>query len=237
MFLCTALVFVTMSVLMLNPERWLAVHAHGFIEALAVVSILPRYLHMVLAALAGAGMVLVLYGVVLQSPGRTWMKSMGATPPNYGPWVVRYGAGWALAGTLPQIVVGPWLLMSLPASVRGVLIDGGSTSSLVFFTALTFALLALVLLNASIIAPQARVLDVGGVGSLAITMSLMAIVRDRVRTLWLAPHFDTTALPVTPQWGFIALFAVFLLVAVCLIIYLVRAYVRSSPLQRDDTTI
>lgn len=237
MFLCTALVFVTMSVLMLNPERWLAVHAHGFIEALAVPSILPRYLHMVLAATAGAGMVLILYGVVLQSPWRSRIKSLGETPPNYGAWVVRYGAGWALVGTLPQIVVGPWLLMSLPPAVRGVLIDGGSTPSIVFFTALTFALLALVLLNASIIAPQARAFAAGGVASLAVTMSLMAVVRDRVRALWLTPHFDTTTLPVSPQWGFIALFAVFLLFAVVLISYLVRSYIRSSPLQHEDTSI
>ena len=229
MFLCTALVFVTMNVLMLTPEYWLQVQREGFLTAIRLPTVLPRYLHMVLAALAGAGLVLVAYGALLQSSWGNRIRNTADIPENYGSWLVRYGAGWAMAGTLPQIVVGPWLLMSLPPAVRASLIDGASLPSIVFFTALTFALLGIVLLNAAIVAPQARLLAVGGVCSLVTTITLMAVVRDRVRALWLAPHFDPNSLATSPQWGFIEIFVVFLFVSIAMIAYLIRIFLRSSP--------
>jgi hypothetical protein len=225
LFLGVTLVFVTVSVLMLTPERWREIQATGFTQAIRLPSVLPRYFHMVLAALAGGGIFLVLYGTLLSS--RWGRRLSSVTWQGYDAWIVRYGCAWTLAGTLPQIVVGPWLLLSLPDRVRHILMDGGSNTSLVFFTSLAFALLALVLLNAGLMVPRAKVLALGGAGSLIVTIALMAMVRDRVRYHWLAGHFDPATLPVTPQWGFIGLFALLLAGGAAVLIYLVRVSIRS----------
>jgi hypothetical protein len=227
LFLTVALVFVTMSVLMLNPERWRDVQAAGFAQAIQLPSVLPRYLHMVLAAVAGAGVVIALFGTVLGSSWGSRLKACRNAPDGYGSWVTRYGVFWILAGTLPQIVVGPWLVLSLPGPVRDVLLSGHNPASLIFFSSLTFALLALVLLNAALVAPHARGFTWGGVGCLLVTFALMPVVRDRVRHHWLAGHFDPGALPTAPQWRMIGLFAILLLVAVAVVAYLVTVWVRS----------
>ena len=103
----------------------------------------------------------------------------------------RYGIAWTLAGTLPQIAVGPWLLMTLPQGVRDGLVDGGSLSSLVFFLSLTFALLALVLLNAALMVPHVRGLVWSGIGSLILTVVLMLVVRGEVRKAWISSHLES----------------------------------------------
>jgi cytochrome c len=226
MFFFVALVFVTANVLMLHPERWPEVEAEGFFMAVRLPSVLPRYLHMLCAAIAGAGILLVLYGILLQSTRARHLDPGSQEPQEYPIGLVRYGCGWAMAGTLPQTVVGPWLLMSLPASVRTVLMDGANGPSLVFFTALTCALLAIVLLNASIFVPHVRGLALAGVVSLIVTVVLMAVVRDRVRHLWLSPHVEPSPASPTLPWEFAGLL---LLAAGALILYVIRVCLRGRP--------
>ena len=114
--------------------------------------------------------------------------------------ITRYGVGWTLAGTLPQIAVGPWLLMTLPQGVRDGLVDGGTLSSLVFFLSLTFALLALVLLNAALMVPQARGLVWSGLGSLVLTIVLMVIVRGEVQKAWVNAHLESKTVDELSVW-------------------------------------
>jgi hypothetical protein len=95
-----------------------------------------------------------------------------------------------MAGTVPQIVVGPWLLWSLPDHVRGPLVNGGTFGSIMFFVSLSSALFAIVMLNASVVAPQYRWLALGGVGSLLVTFGTMIIVREEVRQYWMRGKED-----------------------------------------------
>ena len=224
LFLCVALVFVTMSVLMLNPEQWKGIQENGFLLALTLPSILPRYGHMVLAAIAGMGMFLVCYGLYR---GSKWYKPFGndeRPEEEYATWVIRYGVAWTLAGTLPQAVVGPWLLLSLPSFVRAELINGEHLGSIAFFSALTLALLSLVLLNAALMVPRLRSLALTGTICLAGTVSLMVIVRDTVRQAWVAPHYATSSLPADSQWQVMAMVAILFVVAMAVIAYVLSAY-------------
>lgn len=227
LFLCVALVFVTMSVLTLTPDRWRTIHATGFATAVGLPSVLPRYLHLVLAAVAGAGLVITLYGWVL---GSRWGPRLGVSHPElpgYDLWVLRYGLAWTLGATLPQVVIGPWFLMTLPSSVRAALLLGGGLTSMVFFTALTFALLAIVLMNAALLASRVRGLALGAMGSLALTVVLMAVIRDRVRHYALLEHFDPASLATTPQRGWIWLFAILLLATAGVVGYLLAVTIRA----------
>jgi flagellar biogenesis protein FliO len=55
----------------------------------------------------------------------------------------------------------------------------------------------------------------------------MVILRQRVRTLSLAPFFRTEQLSVASQWGAILLFLVLLLAGVCLVGWMVWQFFRS----------
>ena len=222
MFLGVAFVFVTASVLMLHPDQWANLQREGFSSVLSLPSLLPRYGHLMLAAVAGMGIFLVCYGFFLSGGGQA--SSEDEPKGRYATWVTRYGVAWMLTGTLPQIVMGPWLLLSLPAFVRADLISGQSLGSFAFFVALTAALLSLVLLNAALMVPQSRGLAIGGTFSLAITVCLMVVVRHAVRVSWLSQQYDTAALSTQGQWDVFFIVSTMLLLGLGLTVIMVRAH-------------
>ena len=104
--------FVISHVMMLHPDYSESVIQNGFLASLSLPTVWPRFFHIVLGSVAATGMVITLYGML--------------RPFNLH--ITRYGVGWTLAGTLPQIIVGPWLLLALPDEVRMRLVDGASLS-------------------------------------------------------------------------------------------------------------
>ncbi len=229
MFLGVAFVFVTASVLMLHSEQWANIQQGGFLSVLSLPTLLPRYGHLVLAAVAGMGIFLVCYGLYLTWSGQA---SIGDEPKErYATWVTRYGVAWMLTGTLPQIVMGPWLLLALPDFVRADLISGQSLGSFAFFVALSAALLSLVLLNAALMVPDVKGLAIGGMLSLVVTVCLMVVVRHAVRVSWLSQQYDTAALSTQGQWNVFFMVSTALLLGLGLTVILVRAYkkTRTAP--------
>jgi len=147
-------------------------------------TIWPRFFHSIFSGIAITGLALTIYGS-LQPPCR---EDSEIGPAPYDTRLVRYGVGWALGGTVPQVVVGPWFLLALPADVRFHLVDGTTVVSLIFFVSLTLTLLSLVLLNSSLMIPHKRGLVWGGVGSLILTIVCMVLVREEVRKVWMSAN-------------------------------------------------
>ena len=171
-------------------------------------------------------MFLVCYGLFLSSDGQASINDKPKEP--YATWVTRYGVAWTLAGTLPQIVVGPLLFLTLPAVVRIDLVSGQSFGSLAFFVGLTAALLSLVLLNAALMAPHIRGLAIGGTLSLAVTVCLMVVVRHAVRVSWLSQHDDAAMLATQDQWTVMFMVGTMLLLGLAITVFIVRAYRKTQ---------
>ena len=155
------------------PTQDAAVHDHS--------TFLPRFFHSLFSSVAMTGMALTIYGSLRPQCQEDRMIE----PAPYDIRLVRYGVGWVLGGTVPQVVVGPWFMLALPSEIRFYLIDGTNVASLIFFVSLTLTLLSLVLLNSSLLVPQKRGLVWGGVGSLVLTIVFMVLVREEVRKIWL----------------------------------------------------
>ena len=166
--------------------RWDVVAHAGMLEGgwflgnpypLEWARLVPKILHVLCSALIVGGIIVALFGLsesLLLSSG----YMLGDSDLNtVSPDVVRYGVGWILAGLVPQIFIGPWLFLMLSSGSQGLLVEGATLTSVVFFVSLTTALLALVLLNASFMAPYVKGLVWGGLVNVAITLILMGIVR------------------------------------------------------------
>ncbi len=230
LFWGVAWIFVMVGILMLNPEHWKDIQVSGLRGMFSLPSLLPRYGHMVLAAVAGMGIFLMCYGLYLGSSYRRPDSSGDEPTEDDATWVTKYGVAWALAGTLPQIVVGPWLLLSLPDGVLAELISGQNLGSLAFFVGLTFGLLSLVFLNAALMIPHVRGMALAGIVSVLVTVCLMVVVRDAVRQSWLAKHSAATQL--SPDWGALAMGGVVFVMGLGLIGYVVHACWNSPPSRR-----
>lgn len=137
----------------------------------------PKMLHLLFSGLAAGGVVVTLIGLVGWPENHSEPESQSGLTTGPSPSIVRYGVGWILAGLVPQMLVGPWLFLMLDAMPRSTLIDGAGLASMVFFVSVTAALLALVLLNASFMAPYVSGLVWGGLISLMFTLVFMGIIR------------------------------------------------------------
>ena len=139
--------------------------------------VIPKSFHLLFAALATGGMVVVSLGMLGMLAPQSDKGLHDSDSVKSTPNLIRYGVGWILFGLVPQMLIGPWLFLLIQNRPQMILIEGTSLTSLIFFVSLTTALLALVLLNASFMVPHVKGLVWGGMGNVAVTLVLMGIVR------------------------------------------------------------
>jgi hypothetical protein len=138
-------------------------------------SLLPRAVHVMLSALAVAGLLVAAHGLV-----------QSRRDAAYGAWAVRHGSLWFAVPTALQMIAGFWLLLALPDAVR-LRFLGGSAAATAELAAGTLLGVA-----ALLVAPQAAgarrpapFLAAGAI-LLGATLLAMALLRAQVRTGYLA---------------------------------------------------
>ena len=96
LMLAIGFIYVNNFTLMLAPDRWLDLYRRstaGMNLNLSDATLLPRYLHFMLSALAIAGLVVFAAGV--------WNRST-----EYGRWLMAQGSHWCVAPTVVNILWG-----------------------------------------------------------------------------------------------------------------------------------
>jgi hypothetical protein len=219
--LAIAFVLSTNMTLMLRPERFAALYATGAAGMhlnLDDPTIWPRWLHMMLGAIAVAGLVLVGVGLVRRP-----------TQPEFATWAQRYGARWAAFATAVNVLIGAWWIAALPTPVLQAFLGGQVGQSLLLAAAIALGVTALPLI-AALSRPGAPALIAGVAGGvLAAALVTMLLVRDHVRTAAIAAGGFVPQTAVAPQWGNIGLFAVLLVTAIATVVWMTGVLLRPNP--------
>ncbi len=228
LLLAAALIQVVVNVLQITPERWAWVY-QGIASALGEASVIPRYLHFALSAVAFTGLYIAVRAVrgglstsedgtdaeaVLReeeelSGGQE--KLSGEEDPLFRRWAARTGVRFALWPTAFQIGIGAWFLLSLPEAARAGLMGGSPFETAVMGGGLVLALGLLFMLVRISDPIEQRGLVMGSAGAMLLTMLLMVLVRDGARRLALAEHYVIWNLPVRTQTFTLLLFIALLL--------------------------
>ncbi len=191
--------------LMLRPQAWdvYLTNPRGSFLNLSDPMLWPRLAHMLLAAPAVAGLYAALIGV--KKRRTDW---------------VEHGLKWFTRLTMLQVLVGAWLLASLPQRVLPAFMgrDMLATGLLCLGVALGLAALVAGLRRKPALAA----------GLVLGAMLFMAATRAEVRQLTLAPYFTPASLPVTGDQTPLVLFVVSLAVSLAAIAYMLRAYARTD---------
>ncbi len=106
LFLCIPLIFLSNINLMLFPDRWAEVR--GFFSSLLVGNVFPRYFHFLCASLAITGLFVTGWFGRKSFP---LAKLVGFSHEE----LIRHGYLIVFYATLSQFIVGPVLLLTLPA--------------------------------------------------------------------------------------------------------------------------
>jgi protein SCO1/2 len=171
----------------------------------------PRWLHMVLGAVAVAAL-----GAA--ALGRKWRESQ----PERAAWAQQRGLSLFAFATAANVFVGLALLIALPKEVLIRLVGGGERWSVAVLSA--SLLIAVALAGAALLALGARRRETAATvtgGLLLVTLAAMVLLRDEVRRITCAAMDPLP--PPAPQWGAFALFALLLVAGVVAVAWMVRA--------------
>ncbi len=196
-FLGIGLIFTNNITLMWSPEKWLAMyraHTNGAQLNLGDRSVLPRYLHTIVGSFGVFTAALAEYGMLRFKKDR-----------EYGRWLVRRASVVFAGTTVLQFLIGMWFLMALPKDVAMVFFRDGLGVS-IFAVALLATLAGTILLLTGGTAKEPSPLIHAAFGMVLVTVALMVVMRDMVRTASLDPYFQLSRLQVSPQTGVIIVF-------------------------------
>ena len=216
-----AFVYSNNFTLMLTPGRWLDLYhsnTGGWNLNWSEPSLLPRYLHFVLGALAVSGLGLVVLGLRQREDG-------------YRQWLIEQGFLMFTGTTLLNFGVGFWFLVKLPGPARLAFVGGNGFATALLGIGLLLPLAAvahLVMAKASK-SPKRQLLI--GVSCGLVTVAVMIAMRDVLRNLALAPYFSPSQLPVAPQWGIILLFVLLFVAGLATLYYMLRKVAIATRMQ------
>ena len=217
--LSVGFLYVNNMTLALRPDTWAAKYLArpgGTSLNLDDPTFWPRYLHFMIAALAVMGMVVASVGAARirrgDESGRSWVQT---------------GAFWFVIPTALQIAIGLWWLITLPREVMTPLLGGATGPTMVFMISITLPIFALIMMALSIKLERPFGIVHGASWLLILTIVGMVLTRQTVREGMLAGHFDTATIATVPQWGVFALFAVFLVIALATVAWMLREMAKS----------
>jgi hypothetical protein len=206
-----AFIFSNNMTLMLRPDRWMAMyraHPNGWNLNLGEATLIPRYLHMLVGAVA-------VFSAILAHLGMRKMKA----DFDYGRWIVRRGATVFAAAVGVQFLLGMWLLLAQERKVAMMFVTdpvAGSVLGLALLSVVASVLLMLI----GAIAERPTSLVHAGFGMTVVTLALMVSMRHLLRQAYLKPYLQQEVFKVQSQTGVIALFLILFLGGIATIVYM-----------------
>ena len=211
LFLAIGFAFVQNFTMMMHPDQWGAYFStrNGTVLNPPDASLLPRYLHFVVASLAIGGLFTAAAWTIRKRRGREGSDEM-----------IQRGLTVFGVATLVQIATGFWFLFSLKQEYMLQFMGKNPTATIALWLGLLCGIGAV----AAALGRQFRATVI----MISVALLAMVFVRDELRTMYLRGVFDTSSLAVTPQNGVLLIFVATLIVGLGVMAWMVKAGFRSS---------
>lgn len=197
LLLVVGFIFTNNMSMMIAPaswSRWFSAPG-GTLLNLSDPTLVARYLHMMTGSLAVGGLCVAVYS-------RTVLRR-DAEVAAVGITLGMQLFSWL---TLLQLAVGSWFFITLQPETMRLFMGGNTTATALFAAGIAVSCAMLVTGFRKMVWPS-LVLTV-------VVVYIMSLVRDVVRSGYLAPYFDVTQVPVAPQWSPLVLFLVSLVAGI-----------------------
>ena len=191
-----------------TPSRWAGKYfgnPQGWNLNLTEPTLIPRYLHFLLSAVAVGGLLLVL----LASAG--WKKDQEYARP-----LLHFGGKAFMHATMAQFVVGFLLLVSLPRELRMLFMGDNLWATGLLLIGVTGGIGAIMIMSGALRQENVRAAVLYVPGILVVVIASMSLMREILRDAYLKPYFNPGQFAVATQWSVLLLFLVFFLAGVAL---------------------
>ncbi len=224
--LCVAFIYTNNFTLMLSPEKWRTMYLadpSGWNLNLGEWMVFPRLIHSIVAAIAIAGLVVVVTGL---------MKKR--SDPNYGVFLIRHGATWFLVATMAQFVTGIWYLISLPRDKMMLFLGKDMLGTGLLAVGLIAGLGSVMVMLGARRTGSGRQIAVS-IELIITTIISMQGMRDVLRMSYLNAYYRPEAQAVAPQWDVLTIFLVLFVAALALWATMMKRYFAGRL--RDDGAV
>ena len=176
-------------------------------------TLIPRYLHFLIAAIAIGGLLVVVSGFA------RWRQER-----EYARFLINYGGKWFLYATMSQFVVGLWFLWSLPKEKMLLGLGGNLLATFCLGAGFVGGLAAIGMMSRAIRANDPRRAALLAIVLTGVVIVFMAIWRDVLRNAYLAPFFKGDELAVKTQADVLSLFLVLFVLGILLWVWMLKKY-------------
>lgn len=204
-FFVIAFLFTNNMTLMLKPETWTVFfdRPRGTVLNLSDPSLFPRFLHFISASAAMGGLFIALLW--------SWKQKKGIPGAEAH---IKRGMKWFTYSTALQLLIGSWFLVSLPREIMLLFMGQNMLYTHTFIISLVLTVLTL---------GFGFYRNIYGSAISAIGLIFfMILMRDMLRTAYLAPYFRLEDIPVTPQYSPMILFFAAFIGTLVIVIYVLR---------------
>jgi len=202
-----------------QPDRFTAQlleSTHGWNYNLGDHSTLPRWLHIMIGAVAVSGIWIMWLGRM------EWKKDR-----EFATHKLNLGYKLFAYPTMANILVGFAFMMTLPREVMMRLMGQGMLETGLWLVGMGLAIWAIPLLKRGSTEPESAALPLGTL-LMTITVVTMIILRDVIRTDYLKPYYNLGMPQVSVQWGPIILFLVSFVIGLWVLYWLVMKYLKAK---------
>lgn len=206
MFLYTAFIIVSNTLLSVNPEIWNEQYKN--INLLNIPTIIPRYLHFLIGSIALNGIFICIYSKTRESLNdhlKTKMFTLGKKTFIYA--------------TLIQFVVGLWFLFSHKKMIWLNIIQGYGLIFIILTILLSLYIIYLFIKNRSLI-----IITILGI----LTLILMVILRRLTETYYLEPYLKTLKFSSNYQFSALLMFLILFIIMVIVFTVLFRSIQKNK---------
>jgi hypothetical protein len=199
-----------------TPSRWggkYFANPGGWNLNLSEPTLIPRFLHFMVAAVAVGGLLLVFVAVA------NWKRDH-----EYARQVLQFGGKAFMYATMAQILVGLVFLVSLLRDLRMLFMGDNPLATVLLLVGVTGGIGAIFLMSDALRKENLRVAAFYVPAITGVVILSMSVMRDVLRDAYLKPYFHTEQFVVKTQWSVFPLFLVLFLAGVFLWFVMLKRY-------------
>jgi hypothetical protein len=199
-----------------TPGRWAAKYlarASGWNLNLGEPTLLPRFLHFFVAAVAVGGILLVFMALA------NWKRDN-----EYARRLLQLGGKTFMYATMAQFVVGIIFLVVLPREMRMLFMGDSLVATSLFLAGVAGGASAIMVMSVALRKENIRAAAFYAPGILAVVIACMSVMRDILRDAYLKPYFHPEQFAVKTQWEVLPLFLALFVAGVVLWLVMMRRF-------------
>ena len=191
-----------------TPARWggkYFANPAGWNLDLSEPTLIPRFLHFMVAAVAMGGLLLVFMAFANRKRDAEYARQL-----------LQFGGKAFMYATMAQILVGVWFLVSLPRDLRMLFMGDNSLATILLLVGVGGGIGAIFLMSDALRKENIHVAAYWVPGMMGVVILSMSVMREILRDAYLKPYFHPEQFAVKTQWAVLPLFLVLFLAGVVL---------------------